>query len=488
MSRETEIADLLRKAGRAESLPEQREFVRQATELQNEGIESKRAANEWNAEDARIRDTLVPGRVHELHTAATDWITELDTSFDAKEASQAMIVEASLWYATKSDDVKSYEDEYTEQARGMARHLAGKYGDEADVAERAFLDEASRLRTTAVRAGLVTEAADGSAEPEESATPDDDPNSLSAQASSPYGTDLWSNIGDSYRTAASGLPEVGQQGNGVPTDTFSSLDATNGNLPPEATSSNRAPALQELEGPTSQDVVPANDPGLNNQAGFPVSGSTKESNMSSAQCPTCGGHGRVAVRRAQAALPSIGDIAKFAASGLDQIDQIADAKDNPSAPGIPYPEEVAFPWALNPAQQVPAAINQAEQQIADRQKLSPTARRTTATGRDNSGWIGDAGARGTDYPGEQAPTGDASSSDGYVDPVYGQGGDQGNAPVLPYGHQEADDTTNAPNQWAPGQPTQADNGWREAVAHNPQLASAIAFVNQHLAAYNRSGR
>lgn len=463
MSRATEIAELLRKAGSAESLDEQRTFVRQAEELKNEDAIAKRAANEWKAEDAVIRDTLVPGRVHEMHTAATDWITELDTSFDAKEASQSMIAEASLWYGRVSDEVKSYGDEYSEQARGLARRLAGQYGDGAEVAERAFLDEASRLRATAVRAGLVVEAQD-EAEPEESATPDDDP--ISA-------------------TAASGLPEVAQ--NSVPEGSFSSLDATNGNLPPEATSSNRAPALQELDGTPSQDVVPANDPGLNNQAGFPVSGSHKESSMTSAQCPTCGGHGRVAVRRTAAVLPEISDIAKFAASGLDQIDQIADAKDNPSAPGIPYPVDVAFPWTLNPAQQVPAAISQAEQQIADRQKLSPTARRAQG-GRDNSGWIGDAGARGLDYPGEQSPTGDASSSDGYVDPVYGHGGEQGNVPVAPYGKQEADDRTNVPPQWAPGQPSQHDQGWQEIVSHDASLQSAIAYINQRQAAYNRQGR
>jgi hypothetical protein len=276
------------------------------------------------------------------------------------------------------------------------------------------------------------------------------------------------------------------------TDTFSSLDATNGNLPPEATSSNRAPALQELQGTPSQDVVPVNDPGLNNQADFPVSGSQKESSMSSAQCPTCGGHGRVAVKTAS--LPTIGDIAKFAASGLDQIDQIADAKDNPSAPGIPYPADVAFPWTLNPSQQVPAAISQAEQQISERNQKSPLA---STAGRDNSGWMGDMGGRGTEYPGEQAPTGDASSSDGYADPVYGNGGDQPQGPVLPYGHQEADDRTNKPSQWQPGMPTQMDLGarqisssaaWHETVRNDPNLASAIAYVNQRLAATQRSGR
>jgi hypothetical protein len=448
MSRETEIAELLRKAAHATTLEEQRTFVRQAEDLKTEGIEAKRA-NQWNEEDAVIRDTLVPGRVHELHTAATDWLMDIDNSFDPKEASQAMIAEASLWFGRVSDEVKSYENEYNEQARNLARRLSSRYGDAAEVAERAFLDETTRLRTTAVRSGLVTEAEDA----------------MTA-------------------TAASTLPEVGQEG--YPSNT--QFPAQNGTLPPEATSSTRAPALQELANPNpSQDVVPVNDPGLSQQAPFPVSGTQQKESSMSESCPTCRGTGRLA--RRQASLPSIGDIAKFAASGLDQIDQIADAKDNPSAPGIPYPVDVAFPWVMNPAQQVPAAIGQAEQQIKDRNAKSPIATSAGRTaGRDNSGWIGDMGARGLDYPGEQAPTGDSSSADGYQDPVYGQGGDQGNQQLLPYGHQEADDTTNNPNQWQVGQPTQMDQGWREAVASNPALQSAIAYVNQHRAAYQRTGR
>lgn len=470
MSRETEIAQLLRKAGSAQSLAEQKEFVRQAEELKSEGIEARRASNEWKAEDAVIRDTLVPGVTHELHTAATDWITDLDTSYDPKEASQKMVAEASLWYGRVSDEVKSYGEEYDEQARGLARRLAGQFGDSSDVAERAFLDETSRLRATAVRSGLIVEANDDS---DAAGDDEQDEDGLSA-------------------TAASQLAEVGQEG--YPTDVFSTLGentGVNGALPPEATSSNRAPALQELKSggdSWGSDVVPVNDPGLgktDNLTGanesrpgedhaskgtFPVSGNKKESSMQ-AQCPTCGGHGRVAVRAAGY---------KEAASGLPQIDQVADPKDNPSA--TPYPADVAFPWVLNPQAQIPAAINQAEQQIAERQKRAGS---VTAAG-DYSGWAGDKGARGTDYPGEQngqypAP----STSEGYTDPVYGNGGDKGNQPLLPYGHEEADDYTNKPAQWAPGQPSQDDNGWRETVQSDQGLANAISYVQQRYQAHLR---
>lgn len=500
MSTDTEIAELLRKAAHAETQAEQVAFARQAYALQTQAAADKRASYAWNDEDAFIRDTLVPAPTHELHTAATDWLTDLDTTFDPREASQQMVAEASLWYGRVSDDVKSYPAEYAEQAKNLARRLAGQYGDSADIAERAFTDEAARLRTTAVRNGLVAEA-DLSTD-QEMNSPDagnatDDPSEPQASAG-PTTASLSRPSGDSlFYSLSSAMDETSNAGS---VDTSTMFPAANGDLSPEQTSSMRAPALQELQGTPSQDVVPVNDPGLQAApAPFPVGGTqmqnSKESSMSQS-CPTCGGPVRSRTAARRVALPEIGDITKLSASGLDQIQEIADAKDNPKT--TPLPEQVAFPYTLNPAQQVPATIAEAEAQIAERSSKSPlqpnnrqsveSNYRTQATGRDNSGWIGDMGGRGTDYPGEQAPTGDASSSDGYVDPVYGQGGDQGNQPMLPYGHQEADDTTNQPNQWQVGQPTQMDNGWREAVLQDPTLASAYDYINKRYAAHNRSGR
>lgn len=224
-----------------------------------------------------------------------------------------------------------------------------------------------------------------------------------------------------------------------------------------------------------------------------------------ASCPTCGGHGKVAVRTPE--LPRIEDIMKVGVSGLDQIDQTVDPHDNGPKP-TPYPADVAFPWVLNPAAQVPAAVAQAEDQIAQRNSLSPLQQGNsqqasprqsvqsayhTAGGRDNSGWIGDEGARGLDYPGEQIgqyPAPADSGAPNYVDPAHGHGGDvPANRPAKPYGAAEEQDYTNNPGMnWQPGQPTQADQGWREVVQQNPALASAAAFLDQHRRAYLRNGR
>lgn len=559
MSHATDIADKLRKAASATKQSEQIEFMRQAEELKSQQHEAAFSSGDWSAEDAVIRDTLVPGFTHELHTAATDWLVDLDDSVDPRQASQSMIAEASLWYGRVSDDVKSYPEEYTEQARNLARRLAGQYGDFADTAERTFMDEALRLRTTAVRAGIVVDASgpDNGADdiPEsnksreqkayEAAVEHDlnhekDGNTKSYetradQKHSSYEDDADDEEGDKdddsnpFKTSgARKSASFSQAGN----DLFAVLAASEGNEvtgnpgtyndDPAATSSNRAPALQEL-GSDSQDVVPVNDPGLGqtddltganatrtgeqdhaSKGSFPVHGNKKESSMGQhyASCPTCGGHGKLAVRTPE--LPRIEDIMKVGVSGLPQIDQTVDPHDNGPAP-TPYPADVAFPWILNPQGQVPAAVGQAEQQIAQRNSLSPEQQSNsqqaaprqsvqsayTAGGRDNSGWIGDMGGRGLDYPGEQIgqyPV--PSSADGYVDPAHGNGGDvPANKPAKPYGAAEADDYTNNPGMnWQPGQDTHADQGWREVVAQDPALQSAAAYIEQRRSSFLKNGR
>ncbi len=552
MSKATDVADALRKAANATTLAEQQGFVRQAEELKSAHHEAAFGGGEWSAEDAVIRDTLVPGFTHELHTASTDWLTDLDDSVDKRQASQNMIAEASLWYGRVSDEVKSYGSEYSEQAKNLAHRLAGQYGDFADEAERVFLDEASRLRTTAVRAGIVVEAGDAGETPDSAKGPAQ--KAFEAKVERELDKDRDGNIKDrdfkanekhaSYEDEADDEadpnkdddwfePKTSGLSHYASSDLFAVLAASEGtedttgnpgvyNDNPALTSSNRAPAIPELQ--QSSPVVKANDPGLgqtddltgaNNapinqqdhasKGTFPVQGAmNKESSMGQqyAGCPTCGGHGKVAVRQRE--LPSILDISKEGVSGLDQIDQTVDPHDNGPKP-TSLPVDVAFPWTLNPQQQVPAAINQAEEQISQRNSLSPllqnqskqpAARQSvqsayhTAGGRDNSGWMGDNGARGTDYPGYQIGQYPApSTSEGYVDPAHGNGGETGqNGGVKPYGAQEASDRGSVPSQWQPGMPTQMDQGWRETVAQDPALQSAAAFLEQRHAAYLKAQR
>jgi hypothetical protein len=283
------------------------------------------------------------------------------------------------------------------------------------------------------------------------------------------------------RMAASTLPQVG-----MPTDEFPTLGYP---YPADDTGSDRAPALQEIQNFTGWDgdsVVPGGNNGAesanNDQQptrdfasttpGFPVSGSThaakvaaqltKESSMDYAACPNCAGQGRVAVRHQ-------------AYSGLPQVDQIVNADESPGETQLP--EQVAFPltgWGATPQQgqqNVQNAINQAEQQIATRPQGVPmggpggavtSSRGRVANGPDASGWLGDMGAKGLDYPGNSAPVGyDGSSQLGQPDPVYGYGGDQGNRPLQPYGEMEANDVTNNPQEpYDPTVPHDAGQAYR----------------------------
>jgi hypothetical protein len=311
-------------------------------------------------------------------------------------------------------------------------------------------------------------------------------------------------------TSASQVPQVGSYGSGgtsgLPVDVFPSLG---GNGAEPDTSSNRAPALQELvdfTGWNGTSVVPPNEGEAENEnqgligprdatapgdpAGFPVSGSqhtaSKGSSMtqSTASCPTCGGHGVVPTR-------------KMAYSGLPQIDQIVNADDTPDANSVApgqtehYPDQVAWPltgWGATPEQgpaNIQNAIQQAEGQISDRNARSPlvtgtTAQRRQAGGRDNSGWIGDMGGRGTDYEGESSPVGyNGTSQLGQPDPVYGFGGEQGDRPLKPVGEMEVNDDTNVPPQVPfPGGEYDAGQAYRSVTPSMSTQGARDPFLGQ----------
>lgn len=572
------IADLLGRAQTASTLGEQQSLMLEVETLRTTASTEAAAGTDFDFRQARITDRLVPEAVYERDTVATDWLLDLSTTADLHQAGQEMVVAATLWFNGRPDEVKAYGGEFAEQARNQARHLAGQYGDQADAAERVFLDEAARLRSIAVRAGIVVEAIDQLVEDTVGRMKDgadvEGLDQMSDAVTQQYTAGLDDNTAiteDITKHAASQVGQVGETG--IPTDTFSTLTGETA-LPPGATDSNRAPQLQEMQGYTGWDgssVVSPDDghaeadnqSGVTQdharpQTGFPIGASrtaalkpgdcincgtnnwatreaahstpeqialtgqcsncggtrsyqqpnTKESHMTQAQahaqCPTCGGQGKVAVR---VLTP------KEAYSGLPQIDEIMNNSD--TAPEqTPYPAEVAFPVTWD-AGTVPTAINQTEQQIAERNQRSPLAtgaaraqdggqavaayRRSIErqamdgmspggvnSGRDNSGWMGDMGARGTDYPGYSSPNYGGPSNLGQPDPVYGEGGDNGNQPMLPYGHAEADDLTNNPQQWAYGQPAQADVGASTVsqtmnVQGGLSQAQKIAAVQQRIA-------
>lgn len=233
-----------------------------------------------------------------------------------------------------------------------------------------------------------------------------------------FGDDLDDND-DNAHTAASTLEQVG-----TPTGEFPTYS---GDYPNVDTSSNRAPALQQMQGYTGWDgasVVPPNDQhaeqenddtsGIQNatadspvsSAGFPVGSALQNPGQwadrgSDAMArldragpgPTRDGEsngvsGVTGVRNTvstnqqkeshmeHASCPTCagrGHVAvrKVSYSGLPQIDQIVSADETPGA--TPYPEQVAFPLTGWDQGNVERTIGETEQQIAARPQGRPGA-------------------------------------------------------------------------------------------------------------------
>jgi hypothetical protein len=517
------VAALRQQAAMASNYADQQHLVGAAEEAQQAVLRQAALDREIDLVAANTT-TIVPGRVHELHTTATDWLGQIPTSPDTTKTGQHMVARGTVWYQNLPAAVKADVDEFVEQARSYAHRTAGAFGDQAHGAEQAFFEHVATLRDRDERTGI-------------------------------------------FAAVAALMPSQP----GDPDGSFTSGGGQNW-IDGDATSSNRAPQLQELatESPT-QDVVPTNDPGLGSTAPDPavaaqertgarhvavdakdlealprcakcsqpvnpiemahtannepvhgscvgITGSNQEGHqMQTAPCPTCG-NGRVATR--QAPQPSIADLVAgrhVAYSGLPQVDQVVDPSDTQPA-ATPLPEEVAFPWTVTPGQ-VENTIGEAEQQIAEREQrkgatlqrqasaaaqqayamayrevvrqgmarfdpqgtFDPVVRHATLArraqslgqqaaqeaarivmqgGQDDSGWLGDMGQGGV-APGQQDGGNPPSTNLGAPDPVYGYGGDNPNMPLKPYGADEADDFTNNPGMnWQPGQPLQDDLGGR----------------------------
>lgn len=504
---DADVQRLLHAAAKAPTQQEAERLVGEAETLRSGLVAQAAAAREVDLANAVVQDHLTPTRVHERHTAATDWIAGLDTSGGAN-VDQEMTAQASLWYS-KAAGIRPWPEEFQEQAKGQARKLAGAFGEQAAAAQEAFLSHTAALYERELRAGLFTQA-------------------------------------------ESGLPQVGEPGNPVSGGTVGPPGASG--LPGEATSSERAPIMQAMENNTSSGIHDALMPDNNAEAhnggqraaslhrvanddaefmdgmsrdelrrslarierdhgedhplaqsirdhltvrdllGTPqrpfVGSKERNPSMQTAPCPSCGGHGRVAVRTQ-------------AASGLDQVQQIVDPHDAPST--TPLNPDVAFPWEMAPDSS--ATIQEAEKQVGEREQLKGASLETKAqraartaymqvmAGQDDSGWLGDMGAGGVG-PGEQDGGNPGPGSNlGQPDRVYGFGGDQGDRAIKPYGADEANDVTNNPGMgYQPGQPTQYDQGGRgmttgaSRIDDDPQLQQALAYARQRRAFLENQAR
>lgn len=553
-----DVQQLLVAARTADTFEEQQRLVGAAEELRTQLTAASRAEHDIDFATAVVAERLTPVAVHEHHTAATDWIGSVATSqFASPEpVEREMQAQAATWYSGLHVAVRADAEEFQQQAYGLSRRLAGQFGEWAGNADEAFMDAVRSLRERDLRTGGLKEAASTLPQVGEGAYPSDvfsglsnDPELPTDQISSMRAPNMQVMVQNGQGGASQDVTPVNDPGLGQADTQVSRTNNGEGGLAGSMDfGSDRQASLHTAAGtndtlindlpgtdgepwpscpycgkavsPIAQVVDGQNRSVHQSCIPDPNTPARKESSMQTANCPTCGGHGKVAVRAVPQ--PTIEDVVRRVAySGLPQLTQVVDPSDT-SVAETPLPPEVAWPWTMVPGQ-VENNIGQAEQQIAEREQRKGASRKQLAEhaaktayqlayrkvmgGQDDSGWAGDMGQGGV-TPGQQDGGNPPGVNLGMPDPVYGEGGDQGNRPLRPFGNDEANDVTNQPGTWAPGQPTQMDmggqvqqtsvpggggpafpnppiNGKQSAIEGDPEIAKALAFVRQRRAHLER---
>jgi hypothetical protein len=318
-------AELVRAVNKASSLAEQARLLDELTKF-DQGVRAQAAqASEVDFANTVVGDTLTPVRVHEHHTAATDWLG-YEAAVDPQWHNQ-MVAEAATWFGRVPDFVKADPEEFSIQAAGKARQLAGPYGLQMEAASKAFTDYAGFLRAQAA-SGLdqIQQTIDGNNQPK----------------TTPLPTEVF----DTF------APEVDPINAGVS----------------GTEDSNRAPLIQEIvNGGSGADGGAPEKPG-GHSTGDELSWSPPEGMQQDSTAPLSYGQGPEGGAgtgpRHQSALipapsPAIGYTMTMddylaaraggqgkgrreAASGLPMIQETVDANNQPHAP-TPIPPAVAFP-------------------------------------------------------------------------------------------------------------------------------------------------
>lgn len=318
MTQRAEIVNAIQKAA---SLPEQAAQVARLDAFDREASARHAASRSIDLTDTVVRQTLTPVAVHERSTIATDWLGEVTASNDADTYVNQITAEAAMWFDRISPEVKADREEFTEQARGMARLASGKYGEDAPDAQTHFLTYVSFLHTQAA-SGLpqVQQTVDAFENSAPNAMPED--------------------VLDNF---AQPIHPINQGVSGTET-------------------SERAPLLQEIEAENGQAQTGTHHDTAQQFAGPPPVQATSMFHPSVAISHTAslddfrreaaitdGKGGDCADCKGTKVGEQCGTCQSWkvsshreAASGLPQVQQVVDAFENPAR--LPLPEEVAFPW------------------------------------------------------------------------------------------------------------------------------------------------
>lgn len=321
-------AELVRAVNKASSLAEQARLLDELTKF-DQGVRAEAArANELDFASTVVRETLTPVRVHEQHTAATDWLG-YESAGDPQWQSK-MVAEAATWFGRVPDFVKQNAEEFGIQAAGKARQLAGPYGLQMEAASKAFTDYAAFLRA---------QAASGLDQIQQTVDPHDNPKTT------PLNPEVFDNF----------APEV---------------DPINAGVSGTETSE-RNPLLQEIvNGGSGMNPGQPEKPGGHSTGDelswAPPSGMQQDSTapLTYAQGPTPEGGAGTGPRHQGSLIPAPspaigyafsmddylqarasggqGKGRREAASGLPQIQETVDPHDQPHTPS-PIPPDVAFP-------------------------------------------------------------------------------------------------------------------------------------------------
>jgi hypothetical protein len=325
-------AEIVAAIQKASSLAEQAELV---TLLDQFDANQRRVAAEQRSidlTDTVVRDTLSPVRVHEMHTASTDWLG----NFEASSDEHPLLAEAALWYGRVSPEVKADPEEFLEQARGMMRRQASQYGERAAAVYSTGMEYLAFLNRR--------QAASGLPQIDQTVAPD----GVTSQPT-PIPPDVFDNF----------APEVNQDNAGVVgTET-----------------SERNPLLQEIQSQDGGQGTPEWGHGTWDEnwgrTGNPEAPAEEATADDVGDDEYNQFQASVAISHTMTLDDFRAQQAKEAASTLDQIQQTT-APDGVTEKPTPLPGDVMFPWTLGdenpqaedeaPAQ---AAIEQAKQAALD---------------------------------------------------------------------------------------------------------------------------
>jgi hypothetical protein len=322
-------SELLKRIESAKTFDEQVQLVAQLHELDRQAQRTAALEREADLADTSIRERFAPViSATARGTTDSDWLdTEVaDAPFDHGQ----LIAQAALWFKDVPDFVKADQEEFTEQAVGKARQVTSSLGAQSQTAEDIFVGYATFLRAQAV----VVEAGSGLDQIQQTTAPDGVTNKPT-----PLPPDVFDNF----------APAVNPINEGVTgTETSSAAPAIQMAVGGGGSSSPEVPGGHDSSG---QLTGPGAEPSLS--GGGSSSPERAGGHSISGDIPAQGGPTN-AKPEAEPAQPETeqtqeaGDVSqrpKTAASGLQQIQQTIDVKNEPHT--TPLPTTVAFPWTLD---------------------------------------------------------------------------------------------------------------------------------------------